>query len=347
MLELGARAYTCYRRVLGRVVHTVVREKEGGVLLLEAYGMDLLDRIESRFRVEKAVAFALRYWHWSIYISIIYAASVFGLKRWMRDREKYDLGRPLFMWSLALSLFSTLGFYNAGLTHLRVAWEEGWETSICAPIVIKGRVGLWLFVFCFSKLPELCDTYFIVLRKQKLIFLHWYHHITVFIYGWHSYAWMVYPAQWFMTMNNFVHSIMYFYYAVRASGRYRPPVWVNIIITTLQLLQMMVGVMVNVYVYWKMVTDESWYCDGRVETTVFYVYWAFAMYLTYFVLFAHFFYTTYFRRKQDRSKRPVNESVSTVQPIETTVNTQNSETGLPNGTASGVHQRYRLNFLTA
>ena len=282
--------------------------------------MDLLDQIESRFRVDKAVAFALRYWHWSVYVCVIYVVSIFGIQRWMRNREKYDLRRPLFMWSLSLSLFSMLGFYNASLIHLRFAWEEGWEKSICAPVIIKGRVGLWSFLFCFSKLPELCDTYFIVLRKQKLIFLHWYHHVTVFLYGSYYYARLIHPTQWSVTMNYLVHFIMYFYYAVRASGRYRPPLWVNIFITTLQMLQMIVGVMVNVYIYWNMVADESWYCDGMVETTSFYVGCALAMYFSYFILFVHFFYTTYFR-KQDRSKRPVNESVSAVRPIETTVHT--------------------------
>lgn len=43
------------------------------------------------------------------------------------------------------------------------------------------------WAFCFSKLPELIDTVFIVLRKQPLIFLHWYHHASVLVYCWFSY----------------------------------------------------------------------------------------------------------------------------------------------------------------
>ena len=53
----------------------------------------------------------------------------------------------------------------------------------------------------FSKLPELGDTLFIVLRKQQLIFLHWYHHITVFIYVWYSYAGHTAPGRWFMVSD--------------------------------------------------------------------------------------------------------------------------------------------------
>ena len=66
------------------------------------------------------------------------------------------------------------------------------------------------------QVPELGDTIFIVLRKQKLIFLHWYHHITVLIYCWYSFSQYTAPARWFVVMNFIVHSIMYTYYAFRA-----------------------------------------------------------------------------------------------------------------------------------
>lgn len=44
--------------------------------------------------------------------------------------------------------------------------------------------GFWSTMFVLSKVPELGDTLFIVLRKQPLIFLHWYHHATVLVYSW-------------------------------------------------------------------------------------------------------------------------------------------------------------------
>ena len=76
--------------------------------------------------------------------------------------------------------------------------------------------ALWTWLFVLSKLPELVDTVFIVLRKQKLIFLHWYHHITVLIYCWYSFSQYTAPARWFVVMNFIVHSIMYTYYAFKA-----------------------------------------------------------------------------------------------------------------------------------
>ena len=109
----------------------------------------------------------------------------------------------------------------------------------------------------------------------------------------HTHSRQIHAAQWFIVMNYLVHGVMYTYYAVRASGYYRPPVWVNMFITLLQLLQMVVGVAINSHVCYQMTTDKDWYCDGKIETTYIYVYWSFAMYFSYLVLFAQFFYTTY------------------------------------------------------
>ena len=242
-------------------------------------------------------------WHYSLYISALYALAIVGLQKWMENRKPYNLRRPLFVWSLGLSLFSFIGFYCCGFTHLRLLVSEGFESSICSKLMHNGRAGLWMFLFVISKAPELVDTYFIILRKQKLIFLHWYHHITVFIYCWYHYTKQIYMAQWFCTMNYGVHAVMYLYYAVRAPGYYRPPVWVNKFITMLQLGQMVLGVTVNSFVYYKM-TDPSWYCDGTIEKSFFYVYCSLAMYLSYFVLFAHFFYTTYVVRHSSSASPP-------------------------------------------
>jgi hypothetical protein len=45
---------------------------------------------------------------------------------------------------------------------------------ICFSFIEDDRVsGFWALMFVLSKVPELGDTIFIVLRKQPLIFLHW------------------------------------------------------------------------------------------------------------------------------------------------------------------------------
>lgn len=41
--------------------------------------------------------------------------------------------------------------------------------------------GLWCVVFTVSKVLELMDTFFVVMRKKPLIFLHWYVHWFILI----------------------------------------------------------------------------------------------------------------------------------------------------------------------
>mmetsp|Transcript_21759 Transcript_21759/g.39484 ORF Transcript_21759/g.39484 Transcript_21759/m.39484 type:complete len:87 (+) Transcript_21759:710-970(+) len=63
-----------------------------------------------------------------------------------------------------------------------------------------------------QNVSELVDTFFIVIHKKPLIFLHWYHHITVLLYCWHSYVTTSPPGIFFVVMNYSVHATMYGYY---------------------------------------------------------------------------------------------------------------------------------------
>jgi elongation of very long chain fatty acids protein 6 len=170
---------------------------------------------------------------------------------------------------------------------------------------------MWGMLFTISKLVELIDTYFIVLRKQKLIFLHWYHHITVLTYTWYYYGpgGTPFSHQLFMMMNYFVHSIMYMYYAVRASGIYRPPKWVNLFITSLQLVQMVCGTAGMLYILTGMLYTPDFYCDGVTETSYGYPGWALAMYGSYFILFLYFFYNSYIKKDSTRD-RPASNGIN-------------------------------------
>jgi len=145
-----------------------------------------------------------------------------------------------------------------------------------------------------SKVWELGDTIFIVLRKQPLIFLHWYHHITVLIYVWYSYMDHTAPGRWFIIVNYSVHALMYTYYTLKAL-RFKLPRSINVMLTTIQILQMILGLAVNLTSYSKKSRGD--FCqqtDSNLLASV-------LMYFSYFILFSHFFYTNYVQPKP-RSK---------------------------------------------
>ena len=233
-------------------------------------------------------------WYYSIYLSVLYIIAIFSIQKFMETKKRLELRLPLFCWNLGLCIFSVTGAYMTAPVHFNHLFTNGITASICGTHIQHGSSGIWSLLFILSKAPELVDTFFIVLRKQKLIFLHWYHHITVFIYCWYNYCLLIRSGQWFIVMNYMVHAVMYGYYALRVSRVVKLPIWVNMVITMLQLLQMIVGVAINIYVYMHIQTD--WVCDGRLEKSYFYVLVSFAMYFSYFVLFALFFYDAYFSK---------------------------------------------------
>ena len=153
-------------------------------------------------------------------------------------------------------------------------------------------------VFCGIKVVELGDTAFIVLRRRPLIFLHWYHHVSVMMYVWFSYAEYAAPGLWFMALNYTVHSFMYTYYAARAA-RFHIPRPISISITAMQIFQMAVGLAVTWSSFQARVLGRGgrWSdCRQSYESMAY----GSAMYLSYLVLFVHFFYVSYVRPSRAR-----------------------------------------------
>lgn len=103
-----------------------------------------------------------------------------------------------------------------------------------------GPTGMWVMLFIYSKIPELIDTVFIVLRKRPLIFLHWYHHVTVLLFCWSSYATIAGSGLYFVAMNYSVHALMYGYYCLQALN-VCPKSFPAILITLSQIAQMFIG----------------------------------------------------------------------------------------------------------
>nr|QBO55930.1 elongation of very long chain fatty acid 3/6c [Brachionus rotundiformis] len=229
-------------------------------------------------------------WHWTIVLSFLYIIAIFVGQRIMENYQKFDLKRALVAWNLILAGFSFLGTARFLPHFIFVLRNKGIEGSICVQDFALGVPGCWAYLFILSKVAELIDTLFIILRKQKLIFLHWYHHATVLIYCWFASKDSSSSGRWFIIMNYIVHSFMYGYYGFRAL-RFRIPKWVNIAITSGQISQMVVGLYVNSIAYKKKINGEE--CHVSYDS----IYWSFFMYFTYFVLFFNFFMNAYLKKQ--------------------------------------------------
>jgi len=222
----------------------------------------------------------------------IYVAFIFGVQAYMKDKEPFNLRRPLALWSACLAVFSIAGALRTWTEFLDTYSRGGVYLSLCTPsFITEDRVaGLWTYLFVMSKVMELFDTAFIVLRKQKLIFLHWYHHITVMWMSFFSYIDVSSSCRLFMVMNFSVHSMMYTYYTLRAM-RIQVPKMFAMMTTSLQIIQMVFGLLITLTVI--QYKQNGLGCSVSDEQNKI----SFFIYTSYFILFARFFYNAYLAPK--------------------------------------------------
>lgn len=243
---------------------------------------------ERRFDENVAFKWFEENWTISFVLCALYVVVIFLGRHLMRDRQKLDLRVPLVLWSLSLAVFSIIGTVRTGSYMLHLLSAGGFRQTVCDMSMYSAPISkFWAYAFVLSKVPEFGDTVFIVLRKQRLIFLHWYHHITVLLYSWYTYRDRVAGGCWFITMNYTVHSLMYSYYAARAAGL-RLPRPCAMIITALQTLQMAMGLTVLLLVY-------HWLNDVTCRSTESNITWGLIMYFSYLLLFSSFFYQSYMK----------------------------------------------------
>lgn len=137
---------------------------------------------ERDFQFEGAHGWVSSHWNVPVVAIITYLLFCFKGSKEMALRAPFDLKIELTVWNGFLSLFSTMGMLRTVPFLLARLIEGTYRESVCTEATVSygtGPVGFWTYMFILSKLPELIDTVFIVLRKKRLIFLHWYHHVTV------------------------------------------------------------------------------------------------------------------------------------------------------------------------
>eukprot|EP01001_Neometanema_parovale_P008450 NODE_4728_length_1025_cov_122.586475_g4524_i0.p1 GENE.NODE_4728_length_1025_cov_122.586475_g4524_i0~~NODE_4728_length_1025_cov_122.586475_g4524_i0.p1 ORF type:complete len:271 (-),score=46.63 NODE_4728_length_1025_cov_122.586475_g4524_i0:157-969(-) len=218
--------------------------------------------------------------------------------------------KPLFaLWNLMMSAFSICGLSVALPYVYKTATTKGMHYMVCSDDLMwgghkassgaacYGSMGFFMTAFMLSKIPELGDTLFLVLQGKPVMFLHWYHHLSVMIASWYAYSTAIPTAPLFATMNYGVHSIMYFYFGVsqytKALNVFRQP------ITCLQLVQMVFGMLFTAMSGYHHFTTGD--CT-KVYLTTHYYEWNMALYGSYFLLFAKLYYDNYVAKKKRKTK---------------------------------------------
>eukprot|EP01127_Copromyxa_protea_P001542 TRINITY_DN11515_c0_g1_i1.p2 TRINITY_DN11515_c0_g1~~TRINITY_DN11515_c0_g1_i1.p2 ORF type:complete len:286 (+),score=52.27 TRINITY_DN11515_c0_g1_i1:46-903(+) len=220
---------------------------------------------------------------------MVYLFLVWYLTRMMKNRPAFDLRGPLFWWNMFLAVFSAIGAFYVVPPHVKAIWENGFTYDYCS--ADEEYASPWTLYFCLSKIPELIDTIFIILRKRPLVFLHWYHHVATMWFCWMAWALKLQCGGAFAAMNLTVHTVMYSYFAFSTRG-VRFPNILRIGITSMQIFQMVGGT--------EIVIHTLLYCPyGNKPLLVA----GLLMYISYFLLFSKLFYENYCIPAKQTSKK--------------------------------------------
>ncbi|XP_043362164.1 elongation of very long chain fatty acids protein 4-like [Dermochelys coriacea] len=211
------------------------------------------------------------------------------LQKW----EPMRLKGLLTAYNLTLVALSIYMFYEFLITSVLANYSY-----LCQPVdytqsklgMRMARVCWWFF---FSKVIELLDTVFFILRKkpEQVTFLHVYHHGTMLFNWWAGVKYVPGGQPFFIGMlNSFVHIFMYLYYGLASLGpQMQRYLWWKRYLTILQLCQF---VAIAVHSSYNLFT-ECPFPDGFNIAVFLYI-------LSLIVLFLNFYYWTYTRGKWEK-----------------------------------------------
>lgn len=211
----------------------------------------------------------------------------------MEGREPFTLRPVLLIYNLALVGLSVYMFYEFLVTSVLAGYSY-----FCQPVdysnselgLRMARVCWWFF---FSKVIELLDTIFFIMRKKfgQISFLHVYHHATMIFNWWAGVKYVAGGQAFFIGMlNSFVHVFMYLYYALAVLGpSVQKYLWWKRYLTVLQLAQFAAIALHSGY---NLFTDCP-FPDGFNLAVFTYI-------ITLIILFLNFYYQTYLRRPQKK-----------------------------------------------
>ena len=203
--------------------------------------------------------------------------------------EGPSLAFPLFLWNIFLWLLSVMMLIGLAVPMWAQATAVNFDVYavMCDPKQERwsGLAYASVYLFALSKFAELIDTVFLIVRKKPVLVLHHYHHWTVLLYTWFAVSTRFSSGFFFAAVNAGVHSVMYYYYALRARG-VNPPGAKYII----QISQMVLGLLILcVHAYFHFVEVRPCPADAPVPMLV----GGAVMYGSYLVLFVKFFMNRY------------------------------------------------------
>ncbi|KAK4515996.1 Pre-mRNA-splicing helicase BRR2 [Mucor velutinosus] len=240
---------------------------------------------------------------------IAYFVILFGGREWMKNHPPFKLQKLFQLHNLLLTVVSAALLMLVVEQIFPQLYHHGLLYAICSPRNWTQKLELLYYLNYLVKYWELIDTVFLVLKKKKLEFLHYYHHSLTMVLcytqlnGQTTVSWVP------ITLNLMVHVLMYYYYFRTAAGA---KIWWKKYLTTLQIIQFVIDlgiVYFCTYTYFSYtyipILPDWGSCAGTETSALF----GCALLSSYLLLFINFYRLTYKQNKQHqhttKAKNPI------------------------------------------
>lgn len=162
-------------------------------------------------------------WPTVIALVALYLGMVFSMKP-LKGHSKsnqwipklMDLATARHAWNSLLALYSVIGSLHLLSYWIHQVAQDGLYAALVGPdeSFYQGPVGFWLLLFVLGKIVEFGDTLFLLMSGRRVMFLHWFHHATVFPCSWYALQYKIPMFRPCSTINYLVHAVMYSYFAL-------------------------------------------------------------------------------------------------------------------------------------
>ncbi|KAI8372774.1 ELO family [Radiomyces spectabilis] len=234
---------------------------------------------------------------------VIYFVVIFGGQRLMVNHSAFELQKLSRIHNLLLTLASGLLLVLLTEQIGPLLYHQGFFHAVCGDDSWHSPLDLLYYLNYLLKYWELLDTVFLVLRKKRLEFLHYFHHSMTLLL-----CFIIQNEQpgatWVpIVLNLWVHVLMYYYYYRTAAGVH---IWWKKYLTTMQITQFVLDLTVIVfcsYTYFASHYFPRMPHLGHCTATDFSAIFAPALLGSYLVLFINFYRLTYQSKQSHRRKR--------------------------------------------
>jgi len=198
----------------------------------------------------------------------------------------------MFFHNMLLCIFSLLCFWYTAPIMYDLFERYSWRDVACYEISKQydGTFGFWANLFYLSKYYEFIDTLIVIAKGRRPITLQVFHHCGAVFGMWALNVTRSSAGYLFVVENSFIHTIMYFYYALSLLGVERKS---KFILTIMQMIQFVIGISLAAY---QIYTFGD--CLRTEDICVILMNMVYT--ITLFIMFAKFYRSTYVKPKEKK-----------------------------------------------